>query len=94
MIEKSAQENGMTLFKRLFFSTYGAFFILLALIEGIYISNARLYMQEQLTSHAQDVATLLGLVLPASLADKNVLRAEITVNTIFDRGYLWRIGAS
>ncbi len=77
----------MTLFKQLFFGTSLAFFILLAVIEGIYISNARIYMQEQLTSHAQDVATSLGLVLPPSLADKDVLRAEITVNAVFDRGF-------
>jgi diguanylate cyclase (GGDEF)-like protein len=76
-----------TLLKQLFFGTSLAFFILLAVIEGIYISNARIYMQEQLTSHAQDVATSLGLVLPPSLAEKDVLRAEITVNAVFDRGF-------
>ncbi len=77
----------MTLFRQLFIGTSIAFLVLLALVEGIYIANARLYMQEQLTSHAQDVATSLGLVLPAALADKDVLRAEITVNAVFDRGF-------
>lgn len=77
----------MTLFKQLFIGTSIAFLVLLALVESIYIANARFYMQEQLTSHAQDVATSLGMVLPPSLADKDVLRAEITVNAVFDRGF-------
>jgi diguanylate cyclase (GGDEF)-like protein len=77
----------MTLFKQLFIGTSIAFLVLLALVEGIYILNARLYMQEQLASHAQDAATSLGLVLPPAMADKDTLRAEITVNAVFDRGY-------
>lgn len=77
----------MTLFRQLFIGTSIAFLVLLALVESIYIVNARVYMQEQLTSHAQDVATSLGLVLPPALADKDVLLAEITVNAVFDRGF-------
>ncbi|MCX7192192.1 MAG: EAL domain-containing protein [Proteobacteria bacterium] len=77
----------MTLFRQLFIGTSIVFLVLLGLVESIYIANARLYMQEQLTSHAQDVATSLGLVLPPALADKDVLRAEITVNAVFDRGF-------
>ncbi|MFA6061791.1 MAG: EAL domain-containing protein [Gallionella sp.] len=77
----------MTLFRQLFIGTSIAFLLLLALVESIYISNARVYMQEQLTSHAQDVATSLGLVLPGPLANQDVLLAEITVNAVFDRGF-------
>ncbi len=77
----------MTLFRQLFIGTSLVFLVLLVLVESIYIANARFYMQEQLTSHAQDVATSLGMVLPPSLADKDLLRAEVTVNAVFDRGY-------
>lgn len=77
----------MTLFRQLFIGTSIAFLVLLVLVESIYIANARFYMQEQLTSHAQDVATSLGMVLPPSLADKDLLRAEVTVNAVFDRGF-------
>lgn len=77
----------MTLFRQLFIGTSIAFLVLLGLVESIYISNARQYMQEQLTSHAQDVATSLGMVLPPALADKDLVRAEITVNAVFDRGF-------
>lgn len=77
----------MTLFKQLFIGTSIAFLVLLALVESVYLVNARVYMQEQLASHAQDTATSLGLVLPPALAEKDVLRAEITVNAVFDRGF-------
>ncbi|MEI7455080.1 MAG: EAL domain-containing protein [Nitrosomonadales bacterium] len=77
----------MTLFRQLFIGTSIAFLVLLTLVESVYLVNARVYMQEQLTSHAQDVATSLGLVLPPALADKDELRAEITVNAVFDRGF-------
>jgi len=77
----------MTLFRQLFIGTSIAFLVLLGVVESIYIANARFYMQEQLTSHAQDVATSLGMVLPPSLAEKDILRAEIAVNAVFDRGY-------
>jgi len=77
----------MTLYRQLFIGTSIAFLVLLVLLESIYIANARFYMQEQLTSHAQDVATSLGMVLPPSLADRDLLRTEVTVNAVFDRGY-------
>lgn len=77
----------MTLFRQLFIGTSIAFLVLLALVESVYLVNARVYMQEQLASHAQDTATSLGLVLPPALADKDTLRAEITVNAVFDRGF-------
>lgn len=77
----------MTLFRQLFIGTSIAFLVLLALVESIYIVNARQYMQQQLASHAQDTATSLGMVLPPALADKDVLRAEVTVNAVFDRGF-------
>lgn len=77
----------MTLFRQLFIGTSVVFLILMALVEGVYITNARFYLQEQLTSHAQDVATSLGMVLPSALADNDLVRADITVNAVFDRGY-------
>lgn len=77
----------MTLFRQLFIGTSIAFLVLLGLVESIYISNARMYMQEQLTSHAQDVATSLGMVLPAPIAEQDVLRTEMNVNVVFDRGF-------
>ena len=77
----------MTLFRQLFIGTSLVFLIMLGLVESIYIVNARQYLQEQLASNAQDIATSLGLVLPGALANHDVLLAEITVNAVFDRGF-------
>lgn len=77
----------MTLFRQLFIGTSVVFLVLMALVEGVYITNARYYLQEQLASHAQDVATSLGMVLPISLAEKDMVRADVTVGAVFDRGY-------
>ena len=77
----------MTLFKQLFWGTTIAFTVILVATEAIYIRNAHKYLQEQLASHAQDAATSLGLVLPAAMYDKEAVRAEVTVNALFDRGY-------
>jgi len=77
----------MTLFKQLFLGTSVAFLIVLSATEMIYIRNAHKYLQQQLASHAQDAATSLGMVLPTAMADNDVVRAEVTVNALFDRGY-------
>ncbi len=77
----------MTLFKQLFVGTSIVFLAVLGAMGTIYIKNAHMYLQEQLSSHAQDAATSLGMVLPASLADNDLVRAEVTVNAMFDRGY-------
>jgi len=77
----------MTLFKQLFLGTSIAFLIVLGATETIYIRNAHKYLQEQLASHSQDAATSMGMVLPAAMADGDVVRAEVTVNAVFDRGY-------
>ncbi len=77
----------MTLFKQLYLATAIAFLVILATTETIFIRNAHKYLQEQLASHAQDAATSLGLVLPASMAENDLVRIEVTVNALFDRGY-------
>lgn len=77
----------MTLFKQLFLGASIAFLVVFAATETIYVHNAHKYLQEQLASHAQDAATSLGMVLPAAMAESDAVRAEVTVNALFDRGY-------
>lgn len=77
----------MTLFKQLFLGTSVAFMVVLGATETIYIRNAHKYLQEQLASNAQNAATSLGMVLPTPMAENDVVRAEVTVNALFDRGY-------
>lgn len=77
----------MTLFKQLFWGTTIAFTVILGATEAICIFNAHKYLHEQLASHAQDAATSLGMVLPAAMAENDMVLAEVTVNALFDRGY-------
>lgn len=77
----------MTLFKQLFWGASTVCFGVLAATEAIYIHNAHNYLQEQLASHAQDAATSLGMVLPVALEKSDLIRAEVTVKAMFDRGY-------
>jgi len=77
----------MTLFKQLFLGASIAFLVVFGAMEAIYIRNAHKYLQEQLASHAQDAATSLGMVLPAAMAEGDLVRAEVTVGALFDRGY-------
>lgn len=77
----------MTLFKQLFLGASIAFLVVLGATEGVYIKNAHKYQQEELASHSQDAATSLGMVLPPAMADGDLIRAEVTVNAMFDRGY-------
>lgn len=77
----------MTLFKQLFLGTSITFLVVLGATETIYIRNAHKYLQEELASHAQETATSLGMVLATAMAENDVVRAEVTVNALFDRSY-------
>ncbi len=77
----------MTLFQRIFIVVSLLFALLLASLEASYVRASRHYLQEQLTSHAQDVATSLGLVLPLSMQNNDRVRLETTVDAVFERGY-------
>jgi len=77
----------MTLFKQLFFGASLLFLLVLAGVEAIYLSNARLYLQQQLESHSQDAATSLSLWLATVQPFEDRALIETVVNTSFDRGY-------
>ncbi len=77
----------MTLFKQLFFGASLLFLLVLAGVEAIYLSNARLYMQQQLESHSQDAATSLSLWLATVHPFEDRALIETVVNSTFDRGY-------
>ncbi len=77
----------MTIFKQLFLGAAVAFLMVFVATEAIYIRNAHRYLQEQLADHAQNAASSLGMVLPAPMADKDLVHAEVMVNALFDRGY-------
>ncbi|MDD2684795.1 MAG: EAL domain-containing protein [Gallionella sp.] len=77
----------MTLFKQLSIGISLGFLFLLAGIELIYIGNAKTYLQNQLTSHSQDAATSLGMILPLQMESGDEVRIETTINAVFDRGF-------
>lgn len=66
------------------------FCIFLALFIGavwISVSNTRNFVEQQLTSHAQDTATSLGLSLTPYIGNDDLPLIETMINAIFDRGY-------
>jgi diguanylate cyclase (GGDEF)-like protein len=81
----------MTLFRQLFAGSALLFLVLLLGVEGIYLANARLYLQQQLESHSQDAATSLSMWLGSqgSVSDRTLV--ETVINPVFDRGYFQSI---
>lgn len=81
----------MTLFRQLFLGSAALFLVLLLGVEGIYLANARLYLQQQLESHSQDAATSLAMWLGSqgSVSDRTLV--ETVINPVFDRGYFQSI---
>ncbi|WP_413698780.1 EAL domain-containing protein [Psychromonas sp. KJ10-10] len=54
---------------------------------SINIINSQHFLSEQLTSHAQDTATSLGLSLSDPILNDENIVVEATINAIFDRGF-------
>jgi diguanylate cyclase (GGDEF)-like protein len=77
----------MTLFRQIFVMVSILCLLLLGALETSYVRHTREFLQQQLTSHAQDVATSLGMVLPLSMKDNDTVRTEATVDAVFERGY-------
>jgi len=77
----------MRLSRQLVLGVSIGFLLLLLGLEGIYLGNARSYLQQQLGSHAQDSATSLSLLLAEPLAAKDPVLTEVSVMAVFDRGY-------
>ncbi len=77
----------MTLFKQIIL-IIGAIFMTL-FISTIFVStdNIREYLNEQLSSHAQDAATSLGIALTSEIGDADIASLEAYTNAMFDSGY-------
>jgi diguanylate cyclase (GGDEF)-like protein len=77
----------MTLFRQLFLGASLLFLLVLAGVEAIYLSNARLYVQQGLESQSQEAATSLALWLGTVKPFEDRALIETVVNASFDRGY-------
>lgn len=65
-----------TLFVLLFIGTF-----------SINVHNTRAYLNDQLNSISQDMATSLGLTLSPYMADDDMVVVESHVNALYDSGY-------
>ena len=77
----------MTLFRQLFLILISLF---VAMFLGTMVLNfhgTRVFLVEQLESHAQDTATSLGLSLSPYMEPVDVPAMDTMINAIFDRGY-------
>lgn len=64
--------------------------LLLVLLLGTFalnLNNTRHFLQDQLSSHAQDTATSLGLSLSTNADPNDLSTMETMINAVFDRGY-------
>lgn len=51
------------------------------------LHSTRVFLVDQLASHAQDTATSLGVSISQYMVDKDMPAVETMVNAVFDRGY-------
>lgn len=74
----------MTLYRQLVVIIICIFIAMFVGTFTITVHNSRQYLNNQLQSHAQDTATMLGLSISAHINDKATL--DSMVNAVFDRG--------
>ena len=81
----------MTLYRQMFLFILLLLALLLGAAFTIALQATRSYLEEQLSAHAQDTATSLGLSLQPHIALGDMATAEAMINAVFDRGYYRRI---
>ena len=81
--------NRMSLYKQLLIGI--CLFTLVIFCGNFFVSleGSREQYRNQLSAHAQDAATALGLSLTTHIDDPAM--TELMVNSIFDSGYFYRI---
>lgn len=77
----------MSLSKKLGFIISLLFLMVFAGTMFISINATRIYMEEQMASHAQDTATSLGLSITHAVKNSDKATMQTMVNAIFDSGY-------
>ncbi len=81
----------MTLYKQIYLFIVILFGVLFSGTLLLNFNSAKVFLDEQLRSHAQDTATSLGLSLSSSADTNDNAGMETMVNAIFDRGYYQEI---
>jgi diguanylate cyclase (GGDEF)-like protein len=81
----------MTLYRQLLAFIFILFIVLFASTWVVKLQSTRVFLENQLESHAQDTATSLGLSISTSIAENDLATVETMINAVFDRGYYSRI---
>lgn len=81
----------MTLFKQILIMIVVIFITLFISTFFVSTENIRDYQNEQLSSHAQDAATSLGIALSAEINESDIASLEAYTNAMFDSGYYQQI---
>ena len=81
----------MSLKKQMMIFIASMLFIVLAGTFALNIANTKNFLQDQLSSHAQDTATSLGLSLSSNADPEDIATMETMINAVFDRGYYTQI---
>ena len=77
----------MTLYRQLILILVLVCTLMLMAGMAVNLYNTRLFVTEQLESHAQDTATSLALSLTPHMADADLVMATSMIDAIYDRGY-------
>jgi diguanylate cyclase (GGDEF)-like protein len=77
----------MTLLRQLMLVIIMLFIVLFTANFILTVLNSRLYLENQLQSHADDTASSLGLSMTTALQEKDIAHLDVLANAIFDRGY-------
>jgi diguanylate cyclase (GGDEF)-like protein len=77
----------MTLLRQLIIVIVFLFLLLFAGTFAINVNNTRDFLNTQLQTVSQDMATSLGLTLSPHMANKEMVVIESMVNAVFDSGY-------
>lgn len=77
----------MSLNKQMILFIASLLLILLVGTFGLNLNNTKNFLQKQLSSHAQDTATSLGLSLSSIGDPEDTSSMETMINAVFDRGY-------
>ena len=81
----------MTLYRQLLIFIIVLLLVLFACSWLVKLQSTRIFIEDQLESHAQDTATSLGLSISPHLSDDDRATIETMISAVFDRGYYSRI---
>jgi len=81
----------MTLRRQLLIVISIIFVLVFAGLQALSVLSTKNFLQQQLSSHAQDAATSLSYMLVDPLVKNDKVLAEIQISAMFDRGYYRQI---